>query len=404
METKKTFLADEDGYYGEYGGAYVPEILYATVEALRAQYLDIIESREFQDEYRMLLRDYVGRPSPLYHARRMSHKYGCRLYLKREDLNHTGAHKINNTIGQVLLAKKMGKKRIIAETGAGQHGVATATVCALMHMPCVVYQGALDVERQHTNVERMKMLGATVVPVFTGNHTLKDATNEAIRDWCCHPDDTFYVIGSTVGPHPYPDMVARLQSVISKEIKAQLQEKTGRDYPDYLVACVGGGSNAAGTIYHYIDDERVRIVLAEAGGHGVDSGYTAATIHAGRLGILHGSKTLVMQTPDGQIMEAGTISAGLDYPGIGPMHAHLATEHRATVLAINDDEAIRAGYELTRMEGIIPAIESAHAVAALAQVNFKPTDVVVLTVSGRGDKDVETYLSNKQMAGEYGNF
>ena len=250
METKKTFLADEDGYYGEYGGAYVPEILYATVEALRAQYLDIIESREFQDEYRMLLRDYVGRPSPLYHARRMSHKYGCRLYLKREDLNHTGAHKINNTIGQVLLAKKMGKKRIIAETGAGQHGVATATVCALMHMPCVVYQGALDVERQHTNVERMKMLGATVVPVFTGNHTLKDATNEAIRDWCCHPDDTFYVIGSTVGPHPYPDMVARLQSVISKEIKAQLQQKTGRDYPDYLVACVGGGSNAAGTIYH----------------------------------------------------------------------------------------------------------------------------------------------------------
>ena len=404
METKKTFLADEDGYYGEYGGAYVPEILYATVEALRAQYLDIIESREFQDEYRMLLRDYVGRPSPLYHARRMSHKYGCRLYLKREDLNHTGAHKINNTIGQVLLAKKMGKKRIIAETGAGQHGVATATVCALMHMPCVVYQGALDVERQHTNVERMKMLGATVVPVFTGNHTLKDATNEAIRDWCCHPDDTFYVIGSTVGPHPYPDMVARLQSVISKEIKAQLQQKTGRDYPDYLVACVGGGSNAAGTIYHYIDDERVRIVLAEAGGHGDDSGYTAATIHAGRLGILHGSKTLVMQTPDGQIMEAGTISAGLDYPGIGPMHAHLATEHRATVLAINDDEAIRAGYELTRMEGIIPAIESAHAVAALAQVNFKPTDVVVLTVSGRGDKDVETYLSNKQMAGEYGNF
>ena len=404
METKKTFLADEDGYYGEYGGAYVPEILYATVEALRAQYLDIIESREFQDEYRMLLRDYVGRPSPLYHARRMSHKYGCRLYLKREDLNHTGAHKINNTIGQVLLAKKMGKKRIIAETGAGQHGVATATVCALMHMPCVVYQGALDVERQHTNVERMKMLGATVVPVFTGNHTLKDATNEAIRDWCCHPDDTFYVIGSTVGPHPYPDMVARLQSVISKEIKAQLQQKTGRDYPDYLVACVGGGSNAAGTIYHYIDDERVRIVLAEAGCHGVDSGYTAATIHAGRLGILHGSKTLVMQTPDGQIMEAGTISAGLDYPGIGPMHAHLATEHRATVLAINDDEAIRAGYELTRMEGIIPAIESAHAVAALAQVNFKPTDVVVLTVSGRGDKDVETYLSNKQMAGEYGNF
>ena len=404
METKKTFLADEDGYYGEYGGAYVPEILYATVEALRAQYLDIIESREFQDEYRMLLRDYVGRPSPLYHARRMSHKYGCRLYLKREDLNHTGAHKINNTIGQVLLAKKMGKKRIIAETGAGQHGVATATVCALMHMPCVVYQGALDVERQHTNVERMKMLGATVVPVFTGNHTLKDATNEAIRDWCCHPDDTFYVIGSTVGPHPYPDMVARLQSVISKEIKAQLQQKTGRDYPDYLVACVGGGSNAAGTIYHYIDDERVRIVLAEAGGHGVDTDHTAATIHCGTEGIIHGARSLVMQTGDGQIQEAFTISAGLDYPGIGPMHADLAEHGREEVIAINDDEAIYAGYELTRMEGIIPAIESAHALAALRKLTFAPDDVVVLTVSGRGDKDVQTYLSHKDMAKEYGNF
>ncbi len=401
---KKSFLVDKEGYYGKFGGAYVPEILYATVEALRSQYLEILESKEFQDEYYALLRDYVGRPSPLYYARRMSQKYGCQLYLKREDLNHTGAHKINNTIGQILLAKKMGKKRIIAETGAGQHGVATATVCALMDMPCVIYQGALDVERQHTNVERMKMLGATVVPVYTGNHTLKDATNEAIRDWCCHPADTFYIIGSTVGPHPYPDLVARLQSIISKEIKVQLQEKIGRDYPDYLMACVGGGSNAAGTIYHYIDDERVKIVLAEAGGKGVDSGYTAATIHAGRLGILHGSKTLVMQTPDGQIMEATTISAGLDYPGIGPMHANLATEHRATVYAINDDEAIRAGYELTRMEGIIPAIESAHAIAALGKVHFKPTDVVVLTVSGRGDKDVETYLNNKLLAGEYGNF
>lgn len=399
-----SFLVDEKGFYGEFGGAYVPEILYATVENLRKEYLPIIESEEFRREYAQLLRDYVGRPSPLYYAKRMSERYGCRLYLKREDLNHTGAHKINNTIGQILLAKKMGKKRIIAETGAGQHGVATATVCALMDMPCVVYQGALDVERQHVNVERMKMLGAEVRPVFTGNHTLKDATNEAIRDWCCHPRDTFYIIGSTVGPHPYPDMVARLQSVISKEIKEQLQEKIGRDYPDYLMACVGGGSNAAGTIYHYIDDLRVNIVLAEAGGLGVDSGHTAATIQAGSLGILHGSRTLVMQTPDGQIIEAESISAGLDYPGIGPMHANLASQHRATVLSINDNEAVKAAYLLTRMEGIIPALESAHAIAALEKMHFKPDDVVVLTVSGRGDKDVETYLSHKEMAGEYGNF
>ena len=399
-----SFLVDEKGFYGEFGGAYVPEILYATVENLRKEYLPIIESEEFRREYAQLLRDYVGRPSPLYYAKRMSERYGCRLYLKREDLNHTGAHKINNTIGQILLAKKMGKKRIIAETGAGQHGVATATVCALMDMPCVVYQGALDVERQHVNVERMKMLGAEVRPVFTGNHTLKDATNEAIRDWCCHPRDTFYIIGSTVGPHPYPDLVARLQSVISKEIKEQLQEKIGRDYPDYLMACVGGGSNAAGTIYHYIDDLRVNIVLAEAGGLGVDSGHTAATIQAGSLGILHGSRTLVMQTPDGQIIEAESISAGLDYPGIGPMHANLASQHRATVLSINDNEAVKAAYLLTRMEGIIPALESAHAIAALDKMHFKPDDVVVLTVSGRGDKDVETYLSHKEMAGEYGNF
>lgn len=404
MEKKKTFLVDERGFYGEYGGAYIPEILYGTVENLKRSYLPILESEEFRSEYMQLLRDYVGRPSPLYHARRMSGKYGCRLYLKREDLNHTGAHKINNTIGQILLAKKMGKRRIIAETGAGQHGVATATVCALMDMPCVVYQGALDVERQHTNVERMKMLGAEVRPVRTGNMTLKDATNEAIRDWCCHPQDTFYIIGSTVGPHPYPDMVARLQSIISEEIKAQLMEKIGRDYPDYLMACVGGGSNAAGTVYHYIDDERVSIVLAEAGGQGADTDHTAATIHRGRLGILHGSRTLVMQTPDGQIMEAESISAGLDYPGIGPMHANMAAQHRATVYSINDDEAVRAAYEMTRMEGIIPALESAHVVAALAKMTFRPEDVVVLTVSGRGDKDVETYLANKEMAGEYGQF
>ena len=386
------YNVDDNGFYGEFGGAYVPEILYATVENLKKQYLAIIESEEFKTQYHDLLRDYVGRPSPLYFAKRMSEKYGCQIYLKREDLNHTGAHKINNTIGQILLAKMMGKKSIIAETGAGQHGVATATVCALMDMPCVVYQGALDVERQHTNVERMRMLGAEVRPVHSGNKTLKDATNEAIRDWCCHPQDTFYIIGSTVGPHPYPDLVARLQSVISEEIKWQLQDKIGRNYPDILMACVGGGSNAAGTIYHYIDDERVRIILAEAGGQGADTGHTAATIHAGRLGILHGARTLVMQTPDGQIMEAESISAGLDYPGIGPMHANLATQHRATVYSVNDDEALQAAYELTRMEGIIPALESAHAVAALQKVQFNPDDVVVLTVSGRGDKDVETYL------------
>ncbi|MCI7046152.1 MAG: tryptophan synthase subunit beta [Prevotella sp.] len=386
------YNVDDNGFYGEFGGAYVPEILYATVENLKKQYLTIIESEEFKTQYHDLLRDYVGRPSPLYFAKRMSEKYGCQIYLKREDLNHTGAHKINNTIGQILLAKMMGKNRIIAETGAGQHGVATATVCALMDMPCVVYQGALDVERQHTNVERMRMLGAEVRPVHSGNKTLKDATNEAIRDWCCHPQDTFYIIGSTVGPHPYPDLVARLQSVISEEIKWQLQDKIGRNYPDILMACVGGGSNAAGTIYHYIDDERVRIILAEAGGQGADTGHTAATIHAGRLGILHGARTLVMQTPDGQIMEAESISAGLDYPGIGPMHANLATQHRATVYSVNDDEALQAAFELTRMEGIIPALESAHAVAALQKVQFNPDDVVVLTVSGRGDKDVETYL------------
>ncbi len=401
---KDSFYVDERGYYGEFGGAYVPEILYKVVEDLKEAYLPIIESDEFQQEYYQLLRDYVGRPSPLYYATRMSEKYGCQLYLKREDLNHTGAHKINNTVGQILMAKKMGKTRIIAETGAGQHGVATATVCALMNMKCEVFMGATDVERQHTNVERMKMLGAEVHPVRTGNMTLSDACSEAIRDWCCHPKDTFYIVGSTMGPHPYPDIVARMQSIISKELKSQLQEKVGRDYPDYLVACVGGGSNAAGTVYHYLDDERVKIVLAEAGGHGVDTDYTAATMHRGTMGILHGSKMLVMQTPDGQIEEAFTISAGLDYPGVGPMHCNMFQKGRSQVLAINDDEAIRAGYELTRMEGIIPAIESAHAVAALSKLQFKADDVVVLTVSGRGDKDVETYLKHKDLAGEYGRF
>ena len=400
----KNYLIDDKGFFGKYGGAYVPEILYKCVHDLQDAYLPIIESEDFQHEYHSLLKDYVGRPSPLYYARRMSERYGCRLFLKREDLNHTGAHKINNTIGQILMAKRMGKTRIIAETCAGQHGVATATVCALMNMQCEIFMGKTDVERQHTNVERMRMLGAVVHPVTTGNMTLSDACSEAIRDWCCHPQDTFYIVGSTMGPHPYPDIVARMQSIISKEIKWQLQEKVGRDYPDYLIACVGGGSNAAGTIYHYIDDERVRIILAEAGGHGIDTDYTAATMKCGTEGIIHGSRTLVMQTPDGQIKEAFTISAGLDYPGIGPMHAHLAESGRTNVIAINDDEAIYAGYELTRHEGIIPAIESAHAVAVLKKLSFNPDDIVVLTVSGRGDKDVQTYLNNKQMAGEYGDF
>ena len=402
--SEKLIQPTQEGFFGQYGGAYVPEILYKCVHDLQEAYLPIIEDESFKKEYHALLRDYVGRPSPLYFASRMSEKYGCQLYLKREDLNHTGAHKINNTIGQILMARRMGKTRIIAETGAGQHGVATATVCALMNMKCEIFMGATDVKRQHTNVERMQMLGATVHPVTTGNLTLSDACSEAIRDWCCHPQDTFYIVGSTMGPHPYPDIVARMQSVISEELKWQLEEKVGRDWPDYLVACVGGGSNAAGTIYHYVDDPRVNIVLAEAGGHGIETDYTAATIHCGTEGIIHGARTLVMQTDDGQIKEAFTISAGLDYPGIGPMHAWLAKKGREKVLAINDDEAIYSGYELTRMEGIIPAIESAHAVAALKYMKFKPDDVVVLTVSGRGDKDIETYLNNKAMAKEYGDF
>ena len=393
------YQPDQDGYYGEYGGSYVPEILYKTVENLKEAYLPIIESEEFKQEFHLLLRDYVGRPSPLYYARRMSERYGCQLYLKREDLNHTGAHKINNSLGQILIAKKMGKTRIIAETGAGQHGVATATACALMDMPCTVYMGATDVERQRPNVERMKMLGAEVRPVHSGNKTLKDATNEAIRDWCCHPSDTFYIIGSTVGPHPYPDMVARLQSVISEEIKWQLEAHVGRDYPDYLIACVGGGSNAAGTIYHYLDDERVKIVLAEAGGMGIDTPHTAASMEIGTDGILHGSRIKLMQTDDGQIVEPYSISAGLDYPGTGPIHCHLYESGRAQVLAVNDDEALAAAMELTRTEGIIPALESAHALGALPKMRFRPDDIVVLTVSGRGDKDMETDLKQAAALG-----
>ena len=390
----KTYLVNEEGYYGEFGGAYIPEILHRCVEDLKNTYLKVLQSADFKQEFDALLRDYVGRPSPLYLANRLSARYGCRIYLKREDLNHTGAHKINNTIGQILLARRMGKTRIIAETGAGQHGVATATVCALMDMKCIVYMGKTDVERQHVNVQKMKMLGAEVRPVTSGNMTLKDATNEAIRDWCCNPADTFYIIGSTVGPHPYPDMVARLQSVISEEIKKQLLEKEGRENPDYLIACVGGGSNAAGTIYHFVDNPEVQIVLAEAGGKGIDSGESAVTIQLGRMGIIHGSKTLVMQSEDGQIEEPYSISAGLDYPGIGPFHANLSATKRALILAVDDQEALDAAFELTRLEGIIPALESAHALGALPKLSFKPTDVVVLTVSGRGDKDMDTYIDS----------
>ncbi len=390
-----SFQIDSNGFYGKFGGAFVPDVLLPNIQALQEAYLPIIESEDFQREFHQLLRDYVGRPSPLYHARRLSEKYGAKIYLKREDLNHTGAHKINNALGQILLAKRMGKKRIIAETGAGQHGVATATACALMGMECSIYMGALDVERQHVNVERMRMLGATVVPAESGNKTLKDAVNEALMAWCERPEDTFYLIGSAVGPHPYPDMVARLQSVISKEIKGQLMEKEGRDYPDYLMACIGGGSNAAGAMYHYLDDERVKIVLGEAGGLGKDSGSTAATINIGSEGVLHGSRTLVIQTPDGEVQEPYSISAGLDYPGIGPLISHLADQNRAEVLSINDDEALRAAFELTRLEGIIPALESSHALALLPHLNLQAEDVVVINVSGRGDKDISTYLAHK---------
>lgn len=392
----KNFNVNKDGFYGRFGGAYVPEILHANVENLRKAYLQLIEDPSFQKEFNDLLRDYVGRPSPLYYARRLSEKYGTKVYLKREDLNHTGAHKINNTVGQILLARLMGKTRIIAETGAGQHGVATATVCALMNMECIVYMGATDVARQQPNVEKMEMLGATVVPVMSGNKTLKDATNEAIRDWCCHPQDTYYIIGSTVGPHPYPDMVTRFQSVISKEIRQQLLEKEGREEPDYVIACVGGGSNAAGAFYHFLHSPQVKLIAAEAAGKGLDSGESAATIHLGKEGIIHGSRTLVMQTEDGQIVEPYSVSAGLDYPGIGPMHAYLSEEGRSEVLAVTDEEALDAVFRLTTMEGIIPALESAHALAVLEMKKFKPEDIVVINLSGRGDKDMKTYIDIKQ--------
>jgi tryptophan synthase beta chain len=387
------YSVDERGYYGNFGGAFIPEMLYPNVEELRLRYLEIMEEPAFQQEMQELLRDYVGRPTPLYHAKRLSEKFNAKIYLKREDLAHTGAHKINNTIGQILVAKRLNKKRIIAETGAGQHGVATATVCALTGIECVVYMGEVDMERQKPNVERMKLLGATVVPATSGSKTLKDATNEAIRDWINNPEDTHYIIGSVVGPHPYPDMVARFQSVISAEIRQQLQEKEGTEFPDYVVACVGGGSNAAGAFYHYLDEPEVKLVAVEAAGHGIDSGHSAATSVLGRPGIIHGSKTLLMQTEDGQITEPYSLSAGLDYPGIGPLHAHLSESGRAIFYSITDDEAMQAVIDCSRLEGIIPALESAHAIAALAKMTLRPEEVVVVNLSGRGDKDLQTFIN-----------
>lgn len=387
-----SYNVNEKGYYGDFGGAFIPEMLYPNVEELRSKYLELTADAEFQAEFDALLKDYVGRPTPLYFAENLSRKYNTKIYLKREDLCHTGAHKINNTIGQILLAKRLGKTRIIAETGAGQHGVATATVCALMGLECIVFMGEVDIKRQAPNVARMKMLGAEVRPATCGSKTLKDATNEAIRDWINNPEDTYYIIGSVVGPHPYPDMVARFQSVISKEIKAQLLEKENRENPDYMIACVGGGSNAAGAYYHYLDNLDVKIIAVEAAGLGVDSGESAATSALGKVGIIHGSKTLLMQSVDGQITEPYSISAGLDYPGVGPMHANLFATGRAQFISISDAQAMEAGLQLSKMEGIIPAIESAHAFAVLDQMTFKPSDVVVINLSGRGDKDLSTYV------------
>jgi tryptophan synthase beta chain len=385
------YHVNEKGYYGDFGGAYIPEMLYPNVEELRQKYLEIMEEEEFKQEFNQLLQDYVGRPSPLYLASRLSEKYGANIYLKREDLNHTGAHKINNTIGQILLAKRLGKTRIIAETGAGQHGVATATVCALKGMECVVYMGAVDIERQAPNVARMKMMGAKVVAAESGSKTLKDATNEALRDWINNPLDTHYIIGSVVGPHPYPDLVARFQSIISKEAKKQLFEKKGK-LPDYAIACVGGGSNAIGMFYHFLDDEGVRLIAAEAAGKGIDTGLSAATSVLGKEGVLHGSRTILMQTEDGQVIEPYSISAGLDYPGIGPQHAFLHKNKRVEYVSITDEEAMNAGLLLTRLEGIIPAIESAHALAQLEKMTFKKDDDIILCLSGRGDKDLDNYM------------
>jgi tryptophan synthase beta chain len=392
--TESTYNVNEKGYYGQFGGAFIPEMLYPNVEELRVSYLSIIEEPSFQEEFQALLKDYVGRPTPLFLAKRLSEKYNTTIYLKREDLCHTGAHKVNNTIGQILVAKRLGKKKIVAETGAGQHGVATATVCALMGLECIVYMGEIDIERQAPNVARMKMLGAEVRPAMSGSKTLKDATNEAMRHWINNPVDTHYIIGSVVGPHPYPDMVAKFQSVISEEIRWQLLEKTGKETPDYVIACVGGGSNAAGAFYHFLDDLDTRLIAAEAGGHGITTGMSAATTFLGKMGVLHGSKSLLMQTADGQVVEPHSISAGLDYPGIGPMHANLWETKRAEFYAITDEEALESALELSKLEGIIPALESAHALAVLKYLNAKPDETVVINLSGRGDKDLSTYMKH----------
>ena len=386
-----------EGFYGRFGGAYIPEMLYPNVENLKKVYLEILNSEKFKSQYKQLMKDYVGRPTPLFYAEKLSSIYSTHVFLKREDLAHTGAHKINNAIGQVLIAKEMGKTRIIAETGAGQHGVATATACALLGMECHVYMGEVDIERQAPNVARMRMLGAEVVPAKSGNKTLKDATNEALRDWISNPEDTFYVIGSTVGPFPYPDLVARLQSIISEEMRWQLKEQTGKELPDYVIACIGGGSNAAGSFYHFVNDEQVKLVAVEAAGHGLDSGDTAASIARGSEGIIHGARTMLMQTDDGQITEPYSISAGLDYPGIGPMHSFLAEVGRETVLSATDDEALQAALQLTREEGIIPALESSHALAALPKLKFRSDENVVVTISGRGDKDMATYINHLKL-------
>lgn len=392
-----SFQPDERGFYGPFGGAYIPEMLIPNIANLKENYLKIMNSESFRKDFKTLLEDYAGRPSPLYHAERLSDHFGCNIWLKREDLNHTGSHKINNTIGQILLANEMGKKRIIAETGAGQHGVATATVCALMGLECVVYMGEIDIERQAPNVARMKMLGAEVRPAVSGSRTLKDATNEALRDWIANPLDTFYLIGSVVGPHPYPDLVARLQSVISAEIQWQMRNKTGNSNPDYVVACVGGGSNAAGSFYHFLNEPKVQLIGAEAAGEGLTSGKTAASIAMGETGVIHGSMTNLMQTDDGQITEPYSISAGLDYPGIGPLHAWLAKSGRAKYLSVTDQEALNAALQLTQKEGIIPALESAHALAALNQLDLKSEENVVVTISGRGDKDMKTYMERMKL-------
>jgi tryptophan synthase beta chain len=392
-----SFQVDERGYYGDFGGAFIPEMLYPNVEELRSRYLDIIAEPAFQEEFQYLLKDFVGRPTPLFKAERLSAKYNTNIYLKREDLCHTGAHKVNNTIGQILVAKRLGKHKIVAETGAGQHGVATATVCALMGMDCIVYMGAIDIERQAPNVARMRMLGAQVVAAQSGSKTLKDATNEAMRHWINNPVDTHYIIGSVVGPHPYPDMVARFQSVISEEMRTQLQEKVGRDYPDYVIACVGGGSNAAGAFYHFLDEPRTQLIAAEAAGKGVNSGHSAATTFLGKPGVLHGSKSLLMQTADGQVIEPYSISAGLDYPGIGPMHANLSRTGRARFFGITDSEALDAAVECSVLEGIIPALETAHALAVFGKLEAKPDEVIVVNLSGRGDKDLSTYQQHLKL-------